>query len=161
VNPNLRRRLMTGTISQVRRWSVLAATLLLVSVALAACGGGDDEDSSTSGGATAEQTTEAPSPAGGGATLVETAQESGGLSFSRSELTARAGSVTVTLDNPSANGLPHAIEIEGNGVEEETETIQPGDRASVTVDLRPGRYEFYCPVGNHRQQGMEGTLTVS
>jgi uncharacterized cupredoxin-like copper-binding protein len=150
---------MAVTISQIRRWSALAVTMLLVSGALVACGGGDD-DSSTSGGATATQT-EAPSPAGGGAALAETAQESGGLSFSRSDLTARAGSVTVTLDNPSGNQLPHAIEIEGNGVEEETETIQPGGRASVTVDLRPGRYEFYCPVGNHREQGMEGTLTVS
>jgi uncharacterized cupredoxin-like copper-binding protein len=150
---------MAVTISQIRRWSALAVTMLLVSGALVACGGGDD-DSSTSGGATATQT-EAPSPAGGGAALAETAQESGGLSFSRSDLTARAGSVTVTLDNPSGNQLPHAIEIEGNGVEEETETIQPGGRASVTVDLRPGRYEFYCPVGNHREQGTEGTLTVS
>jgi uncharacterized cupredoxin-like copper-binding protein len=156
---------MATSILQIRRWSTLAVTLLLVSVALAACGGGDDDDSSASGGTTAAQTTEEPSgssgAAGGGATLVETAQESGGLSFSRSELTARAGSVTVTLDNPSGNGLPHAIEIEGNGVEEETETIQPGDRASVTVDLRAGRYTFYCPVGNHRDAGMEGTLTVS
>jgi uncharacterized cupredoxin-like copper-binding protein len=146
---------------QIRRWSALVAALL-VSVTLAACGGDDDDGASTSGGATPAQTTDGGTGGGGaGTTLAETAQESGGLSFSRSDLTARAGSVTVTLDNPSANSLPHAIEVEGNGVEEETETIQPGDRASVTVDLRPGRYEFYCPVGNHREQGMEGTLTVS
>jgi len=151
--------------SKLRRWGVLTAALLLVSGALAACGGGSDDDSTTSeaggGGATASQTTEGSTSGGGGATLIETAQESGGLSFSRSDLTAKAGSVTMTLDNPSANQLPHAIEIEGNGVEEETETTQPGDRASVTVDLRPGRYTFYCPVGDHRAAGMEGTLTVS
>lgn len=153
---------MAESISQVRRWGALVAALALVSLTLAACGGGDDDGSSSSGGATAAQTTGGgASGGGGGATLAETAQESGGLSFSRSDLTARAGSVTVTLENPSGNQLPHAIEVEGNGVEEETETIQPGGRASVTVNLRPGRYEFYCPVGNHRQQGMEGTLTVS
>ncbi|HKG02483.1 MAG TPA: plastocyanin/azurin family copper-binding protein [Conexibacter sp.] len=152
---------MPVPIYKLRRWGALATALLLVSGVLAACGGGSDDDSSSSGGATAAQTTEAAGGGGAGATLIETAQESGGLSFSRSDLTAQAGSVTVTLDNPSGNQLPHAIEIEGNGVEEETDTIQPGGRDSVTVDLRPGRYEFYCPVGNHRQQGMEGTLTVS
>jgi uncharacterized cupredoxin-like copper-binding protein len=154
---------MAVSTSKIRRWSALAAALL-AALALAACGGGDDDNAATSGGATAAQTTEGGgggAAGGASATLAETAQESGGLSFSRSDLTARAGNVTVTLDNPSGNSLPHAIEIEGNGIEEETETIQPGGRASVTVDLRPGRYEFYCPVGNHREQGMEGTLTVS
>lgn len=152
---------MATSLSQLRRWSALAVALLLVSAALAACGGGDDDESATTGAAAPAQTTEETGGGGGGTTLAETAQESGGLSFSRSALTARSGSVTVTLDNPSANQLPHAIEIEGNGVEEETETIDPGARASVTVDLRPGRYEFYCPVGDHRQAGMRGTLTVS
>jgi uncharacterized cupredoxin-like copper-binding protein len=26
---------------------------------------------------------------------------------------------------------------------------------------KPGRYEMYCPVGNHKEQGMEGTVVVS
>lgn len=152
---------------QIRRFSALAAALL-VSGTLAACGGGDDDGgggASTSGGAAPAQTTGGGSGDGaeGGAStmLSEAAVESGGLSFSRADLRARAGTVTVTLDNPSANALPHAIEIEGDGVEEESDTIDPGARASVTADLRPGRYTFYCPVGNHREAGMEGTLTVS
>ena len=57
--------------------------------------------------------------------------------------------------------MPHAVEIEGNGVEEETETVTGEDAPPLTVDLKPGEYEFYCPVGNHRAEGMEGTLTVS
>jgi plastocyanin len=28
------------------------------------------------------------------------------------------------------------------------------------VDLKPGEYEYYCPVGNHKAEGMEGTLSV-
>ncbi len=155
---------MAVSTSKIRRWTALVATLALVSLSLAACGD-DDESSSSADGTTAAQTTGGGSGEttgdGGSTTLAVTAAESGGLSFSRSELTASAGSVTVTLDNPGGNQMPHAVEIEGNGVEEETETIDPGARASVTVDLRPGRYVFYCPVGQHRQAGMEGTLTVS
>ena len=145
----------------IRRWRTTALALLLLSGTLAACGGGNDNGSTSSSSGGASTAAESSGGSSGAATtLAETAQESGGLSFSNRALTARAGSVTVTIDNPSGNQFPHAIEIEGNGVEEETETVQPGDRSSVTVDLRPGRYEFYCPVGNHRAQGMEGTLTV-
>ncbi|MGB2711215.1 MAG: plastocyanin/azurin family copper-binding protein [Conexibacter sp.] len=143
----------------IRRWTALACALALAAGTLAACGSGDDA-SSSSGGTTSSQ------PAGGGqstsatASLDESAVESGGLSFSKDALTAKAGTVTITLSNPSENQLPHAIEVEGNGVEEETETIQPGGSAAVTVDLKPGTYEFYCPIDGHRAQGMEGTLTV-
>jgi uncharacterized cupredoxin-like copper-binding protein len=154
---------MAASISQIRRWSAVAVALLVASVALAACGGGSNDNSSTSSGAgnTAAQTTSSGGGGGTSAALAETAQESGGLSFSRSDLTAKAGNVTLTLDNPNGNSLPHAIEVEGNGVEEKTQTIQPGGRGSVTVNLRPGRYEFYCPVDGHKAAGMKGTLTVS
>jgi uncharacterized cupredoxin-like copper-binding protein len=55
----------------------------------------------------------------------------------------------------------HALEIDGNGVEEETATIGPGETASVTVELgKDGSYELYCPVGNHRDLGMEGAVNV-
>ena len=61
------------------------------------------------------------------------------------------------MDNESS--VPHAVEVEGKGVEEETKTVT-GGTADVTVDLKAGKYEFYCPVDGHRQAGMEGTLTV-
>ncbi len=31
---------------------------------------------------------------------------------------------------------------------------------SMKIDLKPGKYVFYCNITGHRQQGMEGTLTV-
>ncbi len=143
----------------VPRFTALVCAFALAAGTLAACGGDDSDDTSASGGGdTAAQTS--PSEGVASTRLTSVAEERDGLSFDSSELSARAGSVTVTLDNPRGNQLPHAFEIEGNGVEEETATIEPGRTASVTVDLRPGRYTFYCPVGDHRAAGMEGTLTV-
>ena len=55
----------------------------------------------------------------------------------------------------------HALEIEAPGGEVETGDIQPGESATLTANLdRPGKYEWYCPVGNHRDLGMEGEITV-
>ena len=62
------------------------------------------------------------------------------------------------MDN--ASQTPHAVEIEGNGVEKKTNTVTGGS-AKLTVDLKPGKYEFYCPVDGHKAAGMKGTLTVS
>lgn len=37
---------------------------------------------------------------------------------------------------------------------------KPGESGSLTVDLQAGTYQIWCPVGNHRSQGMQTTLTV-
>jgi uncharacterized cupredoxin-like copper-binding protein len=88
------------------------------------------------------------------------AAASGALKFNKSTLHADAGRVTIKLRNPSSSGKPHAVEVEGKGVEKESRTIQPGGRTSVTVSLKKGRYEFYCPVDGHKAGGMKGTLIV-
>jgi plastocyanin len=71
---------------------------------------------------------------------------------------AAAGETTFTLTNDG--GEEHALEVEGNGIEEETDAVAPGESASLTVDLEPGEYVLYCPIANHRSLGMEGTLVV-
>lgn len=152
--------------SLVRRWSALAAALVLVSVTLAACGGGSSDDSSTSGGAStsapsSESTGSSAASTSGGGALDISATENGGLGFSQRALTARSGDVTISLDNGSGNSMPHGIAIEGNGVDKDGQVVQPGGTSTVTVRLKPGRYTFYCPVGDHEAEGMKGTLTVS
>ncbi|WP_235883272.1 cupredoxin domain-containing protein [Saccharopolyspora elongata] len=52
--------------------------------------------------------------------------------------------------------MPHALEISGPGVANaSTPVVQSGQAADLTVDLRRGLYDFWCPVGNHRQMGMQ------
>lgn len=169
---------MAATIWKLRRASVPAVALVLASVALAACGGGSSSDngstasggsgsSGSSGAASTDASTTTQSSgsssasAGGGTVLAIDAQESGGLSFSKRTLTARAGTVTIRMSNGSGDSLPHAIAIEGNGVDKDGATVQPGGTSTVTLRLKPGRYTFYCPVDGHEAAGMKGTLTVS
>ena len=77
-----------------------------------------------------------------------------------SEATIAAGPVTFTVTN--AGSIPHAFEVEGAGIERETELIQPGSTATLTLTLKPGTYEAYCPVGedSHKKLGMETRLKV-
>lgn len=137
----------------MRRITWLLALMLAAGVLIAAGCGGDDDDSGSSGGSGAESS---GSSGGGGETLTVTADPGGAISWDKSELSAKAGKVTLKIVNESS--IPHAIEVEGNGVEEETKTVTGGD-AEVTVDLKAGEYEFYCPVDDHKKT-MKGTLTV-
>jgi plastocyanin len=132
----------------IRSLATLAAVLVL---GLAGCGG-DDESSSPSSGSSGGGS------GGGGQQLALSAPEDGSLKFDKTELDAKAGTVTIDFDNQSSS-VPHAVEIEGEGVEEKTDTVT-GGKASVTADLKAGEYKFYCPVGNHASAGMEGVLKV-
>jgi hypothetical protein len=60
------------------------------------------------------------------------------------------------------NGVSvHNLEVEGLGIEEAFESnLSPGENQTMRLDLEPGTYEVYCPVGNHREQGMEMQLSV-
>ena len=122
--------------------------LPLVAAALLAAGcGGDDNGEATD-----------TTPVAEGTTLQLAADPGGALAFDKTSLDAPAGTVTIELTNDSS--VPHNVEIEGNGVEEESDTVT-GDTTSVTVDLESGTYDFYCNVPGHREGGMEGTLNVS
>jgi plastocyanin len=57
----------------------------------------------------------------------------------------------------------HNIEFElPNGEKSLENDVSPGETASLEVRVpeEPGRYRFYCPVGDHREQGMTGVLVV-
>ena len=140
-----------------RRLLLLLFTALALALAVSACGGDDDDDAATEEPAAEDTTTHEETGEGGGAHLTLTADPEGNLSFDQTELTAAAGEVTIELVNES--GIPHNVGVEGNGVNEVSETITSGT-TELTVTLEPGDYTFYCAVAGHRAGGMEGTLTV-
>ena len=143
---------------------ILAAVLVSLALIAAGCGGDDDDGgggggggSTDSSGAQGNGADTGEAAGGGGGKLKLVADPGGGLKFDKTQLSAKPGKVTITMDNQS--NVPHAVEVEGNGVEEETKTLTKGT-ADVTVDLKAGKYEFYCPVDGHKEAGMKGTLTV-
>jgi uncharacterized cupredoxin-like copper-binding protein len=70
------------------------------------------------------------------------------------------GPITFEITNNGAE--EHGFNIEGEGFEASLEpTLQPGESGMLEVDLPPGTYEAYCPVGDHAEQGMTIELTVT
>ena len=129
--------------------------LAIAASALAGCGGGS-EDARTQPATTSAKTTTARHDPGSARTVPIAATE---FKFDPAEVTVRPGEVRFKVSN--AGGAPHALEVEGQGIEEETDTIQPGRSAELTVHLsRAGTYKLYCPVGDHEQRGMVGEFTV-
>jgi plastocyanin len=118
-------------------------------------GGGEAENGEATGGE-AEN-----GEAGGGEAATElrlSADPGGALAFDKTSLSAGPGDVTIVMDNPS--DIPHAISISGAGVDESGETVGKGGVSEVTADLDAGEYRLYCPVGDHAEAGMTGTLKV-
>ena len=127
----------------MKRLALLLVALSLP-LALVACGGGDEEGdvigADTSGAAQ---------------TLSVTALD---FEFDPAELSAHAGEVTFELGNDG--DAPHALAVRGNGRDDSSEVIDGGESTSFSLDLEDGTYEIYCPVDDHEEQGMVGTLAV-
>jgi uncharacterized cupredoxin-like copper-binding protein len=136
MNPTCR----PGRIPGVRYALVPIAVL-----ALAACGGNGDD----SGGASTSEAT---------GQTVKVSLVDFAIKPSTVQLDAPG---TYTFEVTNDGQAQHALEIEGNGVEEETDTLGPGQSGEVTVELVAGEYELYCPVDGHRANGMEGMLVVT
>jgi plastocyanin len=147
----------------VRSAALCGALLALV---VAGCGSSSNSSSSSSSSnTTAQKPAPAPAPSGtsgggGGASsnLKLAADSSGQLKFDKTSLSAKAGNVTITMNNPSP--VQHAIAIMGSGAQKAGSTVGMGGTSTVTVSLKAGTYTFYCPVDGHEAAGMKGTLTV-
>jgi plastocyanin len=80
------------------------------------------------------------------------------IAYDTASLTSKPGKVTIDFTNPSA--LEHDVAIEAEGKEIAGSELIAKSETSVSADLAPGTYTFYCTVPGHREAGMEGTLTV-
>jgi uncharacterized cupredoxin-like copper-binding protein len=143
---------------------VTVPVLLLALLVVAGCGSSKKSSAGSSTPATSASTTstaptKAPAAAAkGGSTLKLSADPSGAFKFDKTSLTAKAGAVTISMTNPSS--VTHGVGISGNGVDKDGPTVGQGAVSTVSITLKPGTYQFYCPVPGHKQAGMKGTLTV-
>lgn len=143
--------------------------VLLAALVLAACGGDDASSEDTGSGDTAAETEDddtatdagddGSDDAAGGGTELELGVKGNELKFDKEELSAPAGSVTITFTNTSS--IPHNVAIESEDGEalDEGEVVGDGETSTATADLEPGTYTYYCTP--HKGAGMTGTLTVT
>jgi len=143
----------------MKRIAVLAA-VAVVAVAAGGCGSSKKKSASTTSSSTtsAPASTSSAAPTTGASALKLSADPSGAFKFNTTSLSAKAGKITITMSNPSA--ITHAIAVKGAGINKKGSTVGQGSTSTVTVALKPGTYQFYCPVDGHAAAGMTGTLTV-
>ena len=73
-----------------------------------------------------------------------------------------AGTVSFELSN--VGDAEHSFAIEGPGIDggdELESSLSPTETFTYTVELQPGTYTVWCPIGDHREQGMEATIEVT
>jgi plastocyanin len=146
----------------MRKASALLVAIALALFGLAACGDDDgDGDGETTAAeeTTTTETTAGGGGGGGGTTLALSSPADGTFAYDKESLQAPAGSVTINYDNPAALSHDVVVEDESGSEVGKTELISEGN-TSITLELQPGTYTFFCDVPGHREGGMEGTLTV-
>lgn len=112
-----------------------------------------------SGEAEAKETSPVPEEGSGPGGTLQLAADPSAIAYDKAELSSAPGKVTIDFNNPAA--IEHDVAIEAEGGEElaASETITEGE-TSVSTELAPGTYTFFCTVPGHREAGMEGPLTV-
>jgi len=75
--------------------------------------------------------------------------------------TVPAGPVTFRVKN--VGSMSHAFHVQGQGVDKETIAIPMRQSASLTVTLKPGTYEVFCPMSeqSHKKAGMSTKIVVT
>jgi uncharacterized cupredoxin-like copper-binding protein len=96
---------------------------------------------------------------GGGAKTVKVSEKEFSIALAGGNK-LQAGKYTFAVDN--AGKIQHDLAIEGGELKEtKTPLIDAGQSKSLSVDLKPGKYTFYCSVPGHEQSGMKVSVTVA
>ena len=80
------------------------------------------------------------------------------IAYTTKALSSKPGKVTIDFDNPAP--IQHDVAIARGSQQLAKSPLVSNGSTSVTAQLPPGKYVFYCTVPGHRQAGMQGTLTV-
>jgi plastocyanin len=127
-----------GTRRVVRLFTVAVATTAIVT----ACGGGGGGSSYKEPKGPAQKTLDI---------------KGGNFFFDPKNPDAPAGVDAIKLT--SEGGL-HTLVFAGGKVPHFKLQAASGKSDELKLDLKPGKYEFYCDIPGHREAGMDGTLTV-
>ncbi len=139
----------------MRTTPLLAFAGTVIVLAAAGCGGGGGSE-----GSTASTGSTGSSGAGGGAPVKTIRIVEQEYSLSPSSISISKPGLYV-LQGVNQGTISHGIAIEGNGLHMDGPIVSPGQTSTVRVTIsRGGSYEVYCPVGNHKEMGMEGHLTL-
>lgn len=74
------------------------------------------------------------------------------------EFTVRAGEVTFAFVNTGR--FTHDFRVEGQGIDEKAPKNGARRSREWSITLPPGTYRISCPISNHDERGMEGTMVV-
>jgi plastocyanin len=100
--------------------------------AISGCGGGGEGKATPTSSPNATPSSSAEETAG----VLSLQADQSQLKFDKSALSAKAGKVTIVMQNPSA--LPHDVAIEGNGVDVTGKTVSQGGTSTATAKLKAG-----------------------
>lgn len=75
--------------------------------------------------------------------------------------TVKAGSVTFRVTNNGS--MAHSFYVKGAGIAKGTRDLAKGESASLTLQLKAGTYDVYCPMaeGSHQMAGMAHKVVVT
>lgn len=140
-------------------WLGLGVLIALAVVAVLALQGGYKTPvKPTRAPAVVAPQTQTPTTSKGATASREIVVSGSEFKFSPASISLTKGE-TVKITFKNTGNLSHNLTIAELGVS--TKTIGGGEEDSITVTAdKTGSYTFYCSVGNHRQQGMEGKLEV-
>jgi len=157
----------------VRRTPRFTLVAIALALGIGACGGSSGSSSSAAATSSASSTatsspatsstsatSAAPSSTAASSSVSIAADPSGALKFTKSSVTAKAGTVTISFTNSSP--LAHNLTVQqgtSGPVLGATPTFMGGTK-TLKLTLKAGTYTFYCSVPGHRAAGMQGTLTV-
>ena len=140
------------------RGIVLGVAAGALALLVAACGGGGGYGSG--GGSTGSGSGSGSGSGGGQASGTQVTASLTEFHIALSQQSFKPGTYTFVVSNDGT--ASHALDITGPGLSNaNTATLSPGQKANLTVTFQSGNYDFFCPIANHKQLGMNMNETVS